>query len=124
MHTRVLLVDPDDGSRASMALALDRAGLDVVALADSLIALDVLDAQPGGIRRAVVSLRQLPGKPHGIAFAMMMRARGGTARIVLLVDRPDDTKAVTRSDACVFAGILVRGADTATMAAEIVRLFG
>jgi hypothetical protein len=121
MSARVLLIDPDDTSRVPLTLALGKAGLTVVPLADTTTALDVLDAAPGGVHLAVVSLRQAPGKPHGIAFALMMRSRDEAARIVLLVDRPRDLKAVDRSDACAFVGTLVQDSDKAVLATEIVR---
>lgn len=124
MSARVLLIDPDDASRTSLAAALGRAGFGVLPLPDPITALDVLDAAPGDLRLAVVSVRQLPGKPHGIAFALMMHARDNAARIVLLVDRPQDIKLVEEADKHVFAGILVTGADASAIATEIVQLFG
>jgi DNA-binding response OmpR family regulator len=124
MPARVLLVCPDDAPRASLADALGRAGLDVVACADTDAALDALASEPGSIRAAVVSQRQGTGKPHGIASALTMRGRHKIARIVLLVDRPDDIKSIDITDACSFSGIVVFGTDTSRVATEILRLVG
>ena len=124
MSAQVLIVDPNDASCASMARALGRAGFNVVKSADTMAALDVLDAAPRDTRSAVVRLRQAAGKPHGLAFALMMRVRDKTARIVLLIDRPQDMNFIDNADKGVFAGILVSSTDNDAMAAESARLLG
>ncbi|HEX9671096.1 MAG TPA: sigma-54 dependent transcriptional regulator [Thermoanaerobaculia bacterium] len=77
----VLVIDDESGSRESMAIALEKAGLAVRTFDDARKALDYL-AENDGVRLAVCDLR-LPGT-DGLAFLQEVRERGDELAVVLV----------------------------------------
>ena len=77
----VLVIDDESGSRESMAIALEKAGLAVRTFDDARKALDYL-AENEGARLAVCDLR-MPGT-DGLAFLQEVRERGDELAVVLV----------------------------------------
>jgi DNA-binding NtrC family response regulator len=77
----VLVIDDESGSRESMAIALEKAGLEVRTFDDARKALDYL-AENDGARLAVCDLR-MPGT-DGLAFLQEVRERGEDLAVVLV----------------------------------------
>ncbi|HXT50047.1 MAG TPA: sigma-54 dependent transcriptional regulator, partial [Thermoanaerobaculia bacterium] len=79
--TQVLIIDDETGSRESMALAIEKAGLPVRTFDDARRALDFLEANPGP-NLALCDLR-MPGM-DGIEFLQQVRGRGYDLGVVLI----------------------------------------
>jgi two-component system NtrC family response regulator/two-component system response regulator HydG len=77
----VLVIDDETGSRESMAIAIEKAGLAVRTFDDARKALDYLDEQDG-VRLAVCDLR-MPGT-DGLAFLSAIRERGLDLGVILV----------------------------------------
>ena len=77
----VLVIDDESGSRESMAIALEKAGLAVRTFDDARKALDYLEENDGA-RLAVCDLR-MPGT-DGLAFLQEVRERGEELAVVLV----------------------------------------
>ncbi|HVF58699.1 MAG TPA: sigma-54 dependent transcriptional regulator [Thermoanaerobaculia bacterium] len=77
----ILVIDDESGSRESMAIALEKAGLAVRTFDDARKALDYL-AENEGARLAVCDLR-MPGT-DGLAFLQEVRERGDELAVVLV----------------------------------------
>jgi DNA-binding NtrC family response regulator len=77
----ILVIDDESGSRESMAIALEKAGLAVRTFDDARKALDYL-AENEGARLAVCDLR-MPGT-DGLAFLQEVRERGDDLAVVLV----------------------------------------
>jgi two-component system NtrC family response regulator len=80
-HPRVLIIDDETGSRESMALAIEKAGLPVRTFDDARVALDYLAEHPGP-NLALCDLR-MPGM-DGIEFLQQVRSRGYDLGVVLI----------------------------------------
>ncbi len=78
---QVLIIDDETGSRESMALAIEKAGLPVRTFDDARRALDFLEANPGP-NLALCDLR-MPGM-DGIEFLQQVRGRGYDLGVVLI----------------------------------------
>ncbi|HEV8631243.1 MAG TPA: sigma-54 dependent transcriptional regulator [Thermoanaerobaculia bacterium] len=78
---QVLIIDDETGSRESMALAIEKAGLPVRTFDDARHALDFLEANPGP-NLALCDLR-MPGM-DGIEFLQQVRGRGFDLGVVLI----------------------------------------
>jgi two-component system NtrC family response regulator/two-component system response regulator HydG len=77
----VLVIDDETGSRESMAIALEKAGLKVRTFDDAQRALEYLDTDPGA--GLVVSDLKMPGMT-GIEFLRAVRERGSDLAVVLV----------------------------------------
>ena len=85
---RILLVDDDEAFRYATKAHLTLTGLDVVARAGSMAALEALD----GERRfdlLVADIRMPPGEPHGLALARMARTRHPELPVVFVTAYSD-----------------------------------
>ena len=78
---QILIIDDETGSRESMALAIEKAGLPVRTFDDARRALDFLEANPGP-NLALCDLR-MPGM-DGIEFLQQVRGRGYDLGVVLI----------------------------------------
>src|SRR6186997_3341688 len=78
---QVLIIDDETGSRESMALAIEKAGLPVRTFDDARAALDFLDDHPGP-NLALCDLR-MPGM-DGISFLQQVRERNLDLSVVLI----------------------------------------
>jgi DNA-binding NtrC family response regulator len=78
---QVLIIDDETGSRESMALAIEKAGLPVRTFDDARRALEFLEANPGP-NLALCDLR-MPGM-DGIEFLQQVRSRGYDLGVVLI----------------------------------------
>ena len=76
-----MIIDDETGSRESMALAIEKAGLPVRTFDDARRALDFLEANPGP-NLALCDLR-MPGM-DGIEFLQQVRGRGYDLGVVLI----------------------------------------
>jgi two-component system NtrC family response regulator len=81
MGPRVLIIDDETGSRESMALAIEKAGLPVRTFDDARAALDWLGEHPGP-NIALCDLR-MPGM-DGIEFLHQVRTRGHDLGVILI----------------------------------------
>ena len=77
----VLVIDDETGSRESMAIALEKAGLKVRTFDDAKRALEYLDTDPGA--GLVVSDLKMPGM-GGIEFLRAVRERGSDLAVILV----------------------------------------
>jgi ActR/RegA family two-component response regulator len=112
---RVILVEDDDAYRYVLARELKAPGVEVLDVRLALDALDHLDRDPD-IKLAVVDLRMPANTLTGLAFARMMRYRDRDARVVLMTAHPDY---LVLPEAEPFGAVLLKTADTSTMAAGI-----
>jgi len=78
----VLVIDDETGSRESMAIAIEKAGLAVRTFDDAADALQYLDENPGVVRLAVCDLR-MPGI-DGLRFLETVREREYDLRVMLV----------------------------------------
>src|SRR4029078_6329583 len=78
---QVLIIDDETGSRESMALAIEKAGLPVRTFDDARRALDFLEANPGP-NLALCDLR-MPGM-DGIEFLQQVRGRNYDIGVILV----------------------------------------
>jgi DNA-binding NtrC family response regulator len=78
---RILIIDDETGSRESMALAIEKAGLPVRTFDDARAALEYLAENPGP-NLALCDLR-MPGM-DGIEFLQQVRSRGYDLGVVLI----------------------------------------
>jgi len=78
---QILIIDDETGSRESMALAIEKAGLPVRTFDDARAALDFLDDHPGP-NLALCDLR-MPGM-DGISFLQQVRERNLDLSVVLI----------------------------------------
>jgi hypothetical protein len=88
-----------------------------------MVALDILDATPD-VRMAVVSSTLPVRTPNAVAFARMMKHKDKAARLVLIThqDRDDVFLGLGETETDLFEGVVERGVDIPSMAADIVRL--
>ena len=77
----VLVIDDETGSRESMAIALEKAGLKVRTFDDAQRALEYLDTDPGA--GLAVSDLKMPGMT-GIEFLRAVRERGSDLAVILV----------------------------------------
>jgi two-component system response regulator HydG len=77
----ILVIDDETGSRESMAIAIERAGLPVKTFDDARLALDYLEKNPG-VRLAICDLR-MPGF-DGLGFLAEVRQRELELAVVLV----------------------------------------
>ena len=70
---KVLIVEDDEGFRYAAEKALEAAGFEVVAVAGSMEALDVIDAWRPDL--ALIDIQLAPGEPHGLALGRMIGQR-------------------------------------------------
>ena len=80
-QTRILIIDDETGSRESMALAIEKAGLPVRTFDDARQALEYLAENPGP-NLALCDLR-MPGM-DGIEFLQQVRSRGYDLAVILI----------------------------------------
>src|SRR6185503_11409793 len=78
---QVLIIDDETGSRESMAMAIEKAGLPVRTFDDARRALEFLEANPGP-NLALCDLR-MPGM-DGIEFLQQVRGRNYDLGVVLI----------------------------------------
>jgi DNA-binding NtrC family response regulator len=78
----LLVVDDETGSRESMAIALEKAGLDVRTFDDAAKALGYLEEDPERVRLVVCDLK-MPGM-SGLAFLNAVREAGYPLAVVLV----------------------------------------
>jgi DNA-binding NtrC family response regulator len=78
---QVLVIDDEAGSRESMTIAFDKAGLSARAFGDAQEALDFLE-ETDGVRLAVCDLR-MPGT-DGLEFLNQVRQRGYDLSVILV----------------------------------------
>ncbi|MGD2115299.1 MAG: sigma-54 dependent transcriptional regulator [Acidobacteriota bacterium] len=78
----VLVIDDETGSRESMAIAIEKAGLRVLTFDDAEEALSFLEENPSAARMAVCDLR-MPGT-DGLAFLETVREREYDLRVMLV----------------------------------------
>ena len=81
MQPRILIIDDETGSRESMALAIEKAGLPVRTFDDARAALEWLAENPGP-NLALCDLR-MPGM-DGIEFLQQVRTRGHDLAVILI----------------------------------------
>jgi hypothetical protein len=106
-----------------LGLALRSVGFDPIEADTAMAALDVLDETPD-VRMAVVSSKLPARTPHAVAFARMMKHRDKAARLVLIThqDWDDVLLGLGETETDLFEGIVERGADIPSMAADVGRL--
>jgi DNA-binding NtrC family response regulator len=79
----VVFVYDDPEFTERVAATLTQAGYDVAAFTDPMLALDALDAAKT-IEMLITGVIFGPGKPHGLALALMARARRPNIRILFM----------------------------------------
>jgi len=80
----VVLVVHDDLEVRALAMAVLRAAsFEVAGFADPMAALDALEANPH-VRVLVTRVLFGPGKPHGVALALMVRAKRRGIKVVFI----------------------------------------
>jgi len=121
---RVLLVKTDANCRSELGRALRSVGFDPIEADTAMDALDILDATPD-VRMAVVSSNLPTRTPNAVAFARMMKHRDKAARLILIAhqDWAHAIPGLAETETDLFDGIVARGANIPSMAADIVRLF-
>jgi DNA-binding response OmpR family regulator len=83
----VLLVDSDQAYRDAAAAALAAAGYEVLAAADSLAALDLIDGG-AAVGAAVIAMAMPAGRPNAFALGRMLRIRCGPLPILFYAADP------------------------------------
>jgi DNA-binding NtrC family response regulator len=87
MPARLVVVHDEPELGDQLAGALRRAGHEVEAFVDPMVALDALDAAQN-IEVLITRVQFLSGKPNGIALARMARAKRPGVRVVFTA-RPE-----------------------------------
>src|SRR5579859_5797755 len=84
----VLVVHDDAETRDVALAALRSAGLEAVALADPMVALDAIEAD-SRVRVLVTSTTFPAGKPNGVALGRMLKAKRHPLKVVFIASLED-----------------------------------
>jgi DNA-binding NtrC family response regulator len=85
MPARVVIVLDDPASAEKAVAILKRDGIDAMALAGPMVALDALEGAHH-VELLVTSLQFAPGKPHGLALARMARTKRPLLKVMFVGD--------------------------------------
>jgi DNA-binding NtrC family response regulator len=83
MPARTVVVLDETGTSESVARALNEAGHEAVALADSMIALNALESA-SRIELLITCLHFAPGNPNGIALSRMARIKRPGIKVIFV----------------------------------------
>jgi DNA-binding NtrC family response regulator len=84
----VLVVHDDPDTRALALAALRAAGLEAVAFADPMVALDAIEAD-SRVRVLVTSTTFPAGKPNGVALGRMLKLKRRALKVIFIASLED-----------------------------------
>ena len=113
--TKILLIEDDKTYRGLLKDALQKEGVVIISVKDTLAALSIFE-NDAEIRNVVVDLRMPLGPPNGISFARMARFKRHAIKVVLV---SGERELLTVQDAAEFGGVLDKDAGLRTLAARI-----